>query len=240
MNIESKDITGTFPSEPCVFAACDSKYFMDHASSFCNSAYKAGMPCHIHIVNPTEEVHEHCDIFKQKIFTPLTFTFNHMDVIDDHDQMRCFYACLRFLMLPHLLEKIEKVMVLDIDSLVMKGFRFPDKPCGLFVREPVTYLSDWIKEGTKIFAGVVYFDRSYLDKSKQLIEIINSLPQEWYVDQVALNKLLTEHLNIEDVFVFNNYFADWNFVEGTAIWTGKGKSKTDNPKYVSMKQKMSI
>ena len=69
MNIESKDITGTFPSEPCVFAACDSKYFMDHASSFCNSAYKAGMPCHIHIVNPTEEVHEHCDIFKQKIFT---------------------------------------------------------------------------------------------------------------------------------------------------------------------------
>tara|TARA_Y100001978_G_C23682621_1_gene429915 strand:+ start:41 stop:472 length:432 start_codon:yes stop_codon:yes gene_type:complete len=143
-------------------------------------------------------------------------------------------------MLPHLLEKIEKVMVLDIDSLVMRGFRFPDKPCGLFVREPVTYLSDWIKEGTKIFAGVVYFDRSYLDKSKQLIEIINSLPQEWYVDQVALNKLLTEHLNIDDVFVFNNYFADWNFIEGTAIWTGKGKSKTDNPKYVSMKQKMSI
>ena len=67
MNIELKDISGDFPTEPCVFAACDSKYFMDHASSFCNSAYKAGMPCHIHVVNPTKEVYEHCNIFKQKI-----------------------------------------------------------------------------------------------------------------------------------------------------------------------------
>ena len=56
MNIELKDITGTFPSEPCVFAACDSKYFLDHASPFCNSVHKADMSCHVHVVNPTEEV----------------------------------------------------------------------------------------------------------------------------------------------------------------------------------------
>ena len=33
---------------------------------------------------------------------------------------------------------------------------------------------------------------------------------------------------------------DWNFFEGTAIWTGKGKSKTDNPRYVAMKQRMTV
>ena len=155
MNIELKDISGAFPSEPCVFAACDSKYFLDHASPFCNSAYKADMPCHVHVVNPTEEVFEQCEIYKQKISTPLTFTFNYMDIPDDVDAMKCTYASLRFFILPHLLEKIEKIMVLDIDCMVMKKFRFPEKPCGLFVREPVTYLSDWIKEGTKIAAGIV-------------------------------------------------------------------------------------
>lgn len=240
MNIDLKDITGTFPSEPCIFAACDSKYFLEHASSFCNSAYKVGMPCHIHILNPSKEVFEKCDIYKQKIFTPLTFTFNYMDVLDDLDQMKCIYACLRFFMLPHLLEKVEKVMVLDIDSVVMRGFKFPDKPCGLFVREPVTYLSDWIKEGTRIFAGVVYFDKSYHDKVEKLIEIINSLPMKWYIDQVALNKLFTEHIDSEDLFVFNGNFADFNFFDGTAIWCGKGKSKTDNPRYVAIKQSMAI
>ena len=70
-----------------------------------------------------------------------------------------------------------------------------------------------------------------------MIEIINSLPMEWYVDQVALKRLLVEHLNLDDVVVFNGHLYDWNFFEGTAIWTGKGKSKTDNPRYVAMKQK---
>jgi hypothetical protein len=163
-----------------------------------------------------------------------------MDIPDDVDAMKCTYASLRFFILPHLLEKIEKIMVLDIDCMVMKKFRFPEKPCGLFVREPVTYLSDWIKEGTKIAAGIVYFDNSYLDKAKKLIEIINSLPKTWYADQVALNKLLTEHINYEDVFVFNGNFMDWNFLEGTVIWTGKGKSKYDNPRYVAMKKKMAL
>ena len=50
-----KDITGDFPSEPCIFAACDSKYFMEHASPFINSASLAGKPVHIHVVNPTDE-----------------------------------------------------------------------------------------------------------------------------------------------------------------------------------------
>ena len=39
MIIDSKDVLGTFPTEPCVFAACDSKYFVDHASPFINSKH---------------------------------------------------------------------------------------------------------------------------------------------------------------------------------------------------------
>tara|TARA_B100000902_G_scaffold399258_1_gene469297 strand:- start:5794 stop:6516 length:723 start_codon:yes stop_codon:yes gene_type:complete len=240
MNIDLKDITGTFPSEPCVFAACDSKYFMDHASPFVNSASLAGKPVHIHVVNPTNDCLLEAKRLENLANTPVTFTGNVMEIPDDPDAMKCTYASLRFFVLPYLLEKIEKIMVLDIDCMVMRDFEFPDKPCGLFVRQPVTYLSDWIKEGTKIAAGIVYFDRSYIDKTKKLIEIINSLPRTWYADQVALNKLLVEHINHEDVFVFGGNFMDWNFLDGTVIWTGKGKSKTDNPRYVSMKKRMTV
>ena len=240
MIIDSKDVLGSFPTEPCVFAACDSKYFVDHASPFINSAHLAGKPCHVHVVNPTQQVFELFEYYKTKVSNPTTLSFNYMDIPDDPDAMKCTYASLRFFILPYLLEKIEKIMVLDIDCMVMRDFRFPDKPCGLFVRQPVTYLTDWIKEGTKIAAGIVYFDRSYLDKVNKLTEIINSLPKTWYADQVALNKLLTEHIDFEDVFVFNGNFMDWNFLEGTVIWTGKGKSKYDNPRYVAMKKKMAL
>ena len=130
------------------------------------------MPCHVHIVNPSEEVLKQCEIYKQKISTPLTFTYNYMDIPEDSDAMKCTYASLRFFVLPHLLEKIEKIMVLDIDCMVMKSFIFPENPVVFFVRQPVTYLTDWIREGTKIAAGIVYFDKSYIDKTKKLIEII--------------------------------------------------------------------
>mgnify|MGYP001234718930 CR=1 FL=1 len=162
MNIESKDIYGDYPTKPCVFAACDSKYFIDHAGPFINSAHKSGKPVHVHVINPTKEVYADIEFYKEKISTTMTFTFNDMDLPEDQDQKKCIYASLRFFVLPFLLEKVQKIMVLDIDCLVMKDFKFPTKPCGLFVRQPVTYLTDWIREGTKIAAGIVYFDNTYM------------------------------------------------------------------------------
>ena len=240
MNIELNNIYGDFPNEPCVFAACDSKYFVDHASPFINSAHKVGKPAHVHVVNPTNQVFDLVKRYKEKISTPLSFTYNDLDIPEDPDQMKCIYASVRFFILPHLLEKIEKIMVLDIDCMVMRDFEFPKTPCGLFVRKPVTHLTDWIKEGTKIAAGIVYFDNTLIDCSKKLIEIINSLPKTWYADQVALNKLLVEHIDYKDVTVFDNNFMDWDFLDGTVIWTGKGNRKYDNPRYIAMKKSMSI
>lgn len=240
MNIESKDIYGNYPTKPCVFAACDSKYFVDHAGPFINSAHKSGKPVHVHVINPTKEVYADIEFYREKISTSMSFTFNDIDLPEDQDQRKCIYASLRFFILPFLLENIERIMVLDIDCLVMKDFEFPTKPCGLFVRKPVTYLTDWIKEGTKIAAGIVYFDNTYIDKTRTLVEIINSLPNTWYADQVALNQLLVEHIPREDVTVFNGNFMDWEFRDGTVIWTGKGRRKYDDPVYLNAKRMMSL
>ena len=240
MNIELNNIYGDFPNEPCIFAACDSKYFMEHASPFINSSTLSGKVVHIHVVNPTDECIAEANRLKELASSPVSYTYNDLDMPNDPDQMKCIYACLRFFILPHLLERVEKVMILDIDCVILKSFGFPNKPCGLFVKEPVTYLDEWTEKGTMINASSVYFHRSYIDKAKKLVEIINSLPRVWLVDQVALYILLTKHIKTEDLIVFNGNFMDWNFFEGTAIWTGKGKSKTDNPRYVAMKQRMTV
>ena len=36
--------------------------------------------------------------------------------------------------------------------------------------------------------------------------------------------------------VFDNDFMDWEFREGTTVWTGKGSRKFDNPTYVNAKK----
>ena len=76
--------------------------------------------------------------------------------------------------------------------------------------------------------------------SKILVEIINSLPNTWYADQVALNQLLVEHIPREDITVFNGNFMDWEFRNGTVIWIGKGRKKYDDPVYLNAKRMMSL
>ena len=49
-------VYGELPLSPCVFAACDSSYFMEHATSFIYSAGIAGKDVHIHVINPTQQV----------------------------------------------------------------------------------------------------------------------------------------------------------------------------------------
>ena len=36
--------------------------------------------------------------------------------------------------------------------------------------------------------------------------------------------------------IFGPEFMDWEFIEGTTIWTGKGPRKYDNPVYVGKKE----
>ena len=47
-------------------------------------------------------------------------------------------------------------------------------------------------------------------------------------------------VSVEDVVVFNGNFMDWEFREGTVIWTGKGRKKYDDPTYLNAKRMMAL
>jgi hypothetical protein len=127
-------------------------------------------------------------------------------------------------------------LILDIDCMIMENFEFPNKPVGYFPREPLPGTVGWEAEGTKCAAGCVFFDRSALNVCNAISETLGGLELRWFNDQIALNHVMNQ-VPQEFVHKFDGDFMDWEFKEGTAIWTGKGPRKYENVRYVEMQNK---
>ena len=230
-------IYGELPTSPVVFAACDSKYFMDHAGPFLYSASNNEFNVHIHVVNPTDEVLSYAAILNSTSKTHTTFTFHDVSLDNlKSEERRAYYACTRFEIAPHLLRFAEKMLILDVDCLVMKKFQFPNKPVGYFPREPLPGTVGWEKAGTAVAAGAVYFDKDAEKVCETVAQTLKGLPLQWFNDQIALNAVM-EQVPQTHVEKFDGEFMDWEFKQGTAIWTGKGPRKYDNKTYVAEKNK---
>jgi hypothetical protein len=225
-----QELYGELPLGSVIFAAADSAYFMEHGLPFCISSSKAGFDTHIHVTNPTQKVLSLAGIVNAVTDRAVTFTFDDADISAlTGDQKRTYYACLRFNVLPTILDSAGRVMVLDIDCLVMKNFKFPTmQPCGYFPRPNESH------EGMKVAAGAVYFTKGVMNIANGIRDTLAGLPLNWFADQIALSHVFKQ-VPEEHVAIFDNEFMDWEFVEGTAIWTGKGPRKYDNPTYVNKK-----
>lgn len=227
---------GELPTSPVVFAACDSNYFMEHAGPFVYSADEHGFDVHIHVVNPTDKVLSYAAILASTVQVRLTYTFHDIDLTPLGDNARAYYASTRFLVAPNILEACGKILILDIDCLIMKRFDFPSKPVGFYPRESLPGTTGWEAEGTKVAAGAVYFSKEALIGASAVAQQLSELPFQWFNDQIALSRVLGS-LPEAHVEHFDSQFMDWEFEEGTAIWTGKGPRKYENATYVAEKHK---
>ena len=222
-------IYGEMPIGPVVFAACDSKYFIDHAIPFITSSSKSGFNTHVHVVNPTDEVLSMAGIINGITDNQVTYTFENYDISKlNSEQLRAYYACLRFFMLPSLLQTAGEVLVLDIDCMVMESFEFPETSCAYFPRPNEE------SPEMKVAAGAVYLRSDALNVAQAISDTIGNLQLKWFIDQIALTHIFGQ-IPDEHVTKFDSQFMDWEFVEGTSIWTGKGPRKYDNPTYVAKK-----
>jgi hypothetical protein len=228
MNYTEVKVYGEFPTHPCVFAASDSDYFIEHAPAFVYSADDANMIVHLHIINPTTKALELLDVLKSTTKNTLTCTFHNSVLPESSQAKRTLYACVRFLVLPLILESASKVMTLDIDCLTMQHFEFPKESIGFFPREKNKSAE------TKVAAGALYFDKTAISIAKEIQEKMKTVELNWFADQLVLHAVLKE-LPHNKTKRFDKHFLDWEFKTGTTIWTGKGKRKSDNPKYVKMK-----
>ena len=231
---------GELPTSPVVFAACDSAYFIEHAPAFVYSADDAMHDVHIHVINPTPEVLSLAGVLTATTkMARLTLTYNDVDMFQEpfngnNDKMRTFYACFRFIVAPEILQSAGKMLILDIDSIIMNKIEFPKKALGYFPREPLAGTQGWEQEGTRVAAGAVYYDISLMPAVKLVADHMVHMPLKWFADQIVLSRIFGD-MDDKLFHHFDSQFMDWEFIEGTTIWTGKGPRKYDNPTYVKQK-----
>lgn len=214
------------PTYPVILASCDSVYFIEHAVAFCMSCSENNHDVHVNIINPNDEVKQLCQDIAGACKTKFTFSYEEYDLTNYTEEgKRSFYASSRFRYIPNILDVAKKVLILDIDSLVMKPFDFPEKYCGYFPRDDEPLME------MKVAAGAVYLTEEAYDVAMEIIAQLSGFDPIWFADQVSLY-----HAFPLDAERFDNNFLDWEFSESSCIWTGKGDRKYNNQKYLEKKK----
>jgi len=237
------------PDALCVMASCDELYLDAHGPAFVASNAIADNSIHIHVMvnhtTPKSLVMTKLNQFRIRYNAiarkgKMTFSIETLKIPHgtSSEVMRTYYASNRFLVAPQLLEGGGAMYLSDIDSLFNAKLERIDADVGLFLRDSLPDTVGWEALGTKVAAGLVYYSGSQGSRAfaAKVHKGIADNGLMWFVDQVSLyqsyqyfEKSLTFHK-------FDNSIMDWDFIEGTPIWTGKGNRKDKNDKYVTRKR----
>ena len=225
-NIVNNDLD-ILEDKEILFASCDIKYFNNFGYPLVNSILEnTSNHIHINIVNSEEK--ENFDLTHDNV----SFSFTNLSA-----PPRALLASYRFLMLPEILQRVKKVLVIDADSIVNKHIDFPDSDWGLFLREPLPGTRGIEHYGSHVAAGAVFMTAKALPIANWISTNIKKIGEEsswpWFVDQLVLYKA---YENFKDQYNFKAIepsFIDWEFNDDTSIWTGKGPRKYNNTKFTT-------
>lgn len=235
------NIYGQLPNYDCLFTACDSIYFQDHAIPLIYSANDVENNIHVHIVNPTTTdfaltkiINDDC----QNIVT--TFSFHDADLLpQSNEQKRIYYSTMRFVLAPNIMQNNISILIIDTDCYINKQFNFNNhmwSDIGLYLRDSLPGTTGWEKEGTRVAAGIVYYKKTSVEFAQEVANFIISTPLKWFIDQVALWQTFNNTKKLECI-IFDQKDMDWEFKTGSMIWTGKGALKHINKTYINGKNK---
>ncbi len=111
-----------------VLAGCDGVYFSRFASKLVETVKEhCGTDgiVHLHVVNPDAE-HTRLFLSLQRQVAPLRLRWSTelVDLSEFGEDKRTYYACARFLQLPHLIRRYDcPILMLDVDSVVLRDLR---------------------------------------------------------------------------------------------------------------------
>jgi hypothetical protein len=237
-----------------LFTSCDSAYLRLHSPALVASAACNDNSIHVNVCNAGEGDRYFLEDLSSKYrklagWPSSEFTWSMstpmIDVTDENlrrnthwpDAERTAYACDRFLNAATIMkEHKEDLLIIDTDCLIMKHIDDIQRDqIGLFLRDPLPGVQGWEEQGTRVAAGVVFVSQDAIPFLETIEARIRKGPVKWFLDQVALNEAHQKHIGDYRFRYFDSDFMDWEFVEGTTIWTGKGPRKYDNATYVAKK-----
>ena len=210
-----------------VFASCDSAYFHEHAHAWYSSALKCLYTPIIEVVNPDEEVKRVVEENK----------WNHVYYVEVDNPSKSYLCSNRF----HSAEKYlteDGLLITDIDCYFNHNMPAPEADVGLFFRPGNP-------DHMKIAAGIVWYSGSDISKefAQAVSHNITKLKDQWFVDQLGILYTFAQFQTLANqnsikFYAFTQKHMDWEFQEGTYMWTGKGPRKHFNSTYVRRKKEI--
>jgi hypothetical protein len=120
----STEIAAADPDRMVVFAGCDVRYFHRFADALANSIAESNSPhlLHLHVVNPDGGVAGRIAAMQKRLpALSIACTTEQTQEGWDADALRTYFACARFLMLPALLRRYRRpILMLDVDVVVLR------------------------------------------------------------------------------------------------------------------------
>lgn len=209
---------------------CDSVYFKEFAPALINSVEKLNKTkLVVVVINPNKE--------NKKFIQDSNYKNTEFHTIVDDRNHRSFYASARFIFSEVLLSNldVDGLFFIDTDCLVLKEMQFPSSDYALFLRDPLPGTVGLEKEGTNVAAGAVYIDRKGIEFASAISQSLNEVREDiWFIDQIILWRAHNHFKQNSDLSFeqIDKKYIDWEFVDDSVIWTGKGSRKYSNEKFV--------
>lgn len=142
----------TIPFQPegnVCLASVDRKYFDLYHPYILDSFQYWNEKLHIHLVNPTDDM-----IYEVTEYPNVTYSIERVDFEFD-ELWEPYMAQCRFLM-AHMLEKVDKLFIIDFDCMLNKPIDWPEFDLGL-MREPQTQAQEGFEITKMNFIGHTTF-----------------------------------------------------------------------------------
>lgn len=234
-----------------IVCSADSGYFIKYAIPLVKSAQLSGINVHYDCLDFDDKGLESTLLetiidWSKNIQFDFSYSYTKFPQGLDPQARRVLYSCGRINTIVSLMNQDiassqnNAYMSLDIDSLILRNFRFPvnnEKHVAFYFRNPEKHgaRTEWETRGMKLLGSFFITTKMapYLKRCK--LKIDNTTKKPWFIDQVTLYEtLLPQDLAASYDFSGDNILG-WDMENpfNYSILTAKGDRK-GNERYISL------
>lgn len=195
------------------YFAADNLYLDQYGKALAKSLkkYAPWSNIHIHIFNPTPDQLEWC--------SENNITCSYESVDTTINELRTYYACVRFIRVPEIFSAACRVISLDCDGIVIKPIT-KDK----FINDTNISRVLWREKKQTSLASSVFYgpDDFRVLYANRLRPYFENDGFQWFLDQTVMDVMI----QAKEVAITAS--ADWGsskIRKDSLIWTGKGDRK---------------